>query len=503
MDQVGIWANEEPEEANYQKQDPEYERTNELNDQNRNLRLLIPIYRIEQNKSKVGGQAEADGSSFMDSIDTVYLSILVLEYYAAYALSRESVPAKEVIAYLGSKVLKMSTHFHPAESTRIAAWIHDSLCNQAENYKSFDFSYFNPSQQAMQRIDFWLIKIEKVGDGNECKITEEGVSALLTYINANPKLNDEVTALLTQRLIKMGRYDDALQMAERSKKEVIQYQERISSAAEKVRRENKAGKLSHEVLPLIQQSSEHVKDRIAEEDTTLRSLDDIEYKKLSSDTLILVKKLKSTITDNLGAYQKLYDYIDATYSGFEATFRSFLRPSSKTIPNMVNDLLKPLCKWHVQDLSEQGDPILNRIMPAKPPAIFDVITLLDALDIAGEQEHTEPSQTQDADMQEITRINPLFPEEMIADCRRYYQDQLGHKQQTSLLELLQEAKRASFSEEFQRCLSYVVVLSYADNESIQSKAMGLHIQKNDRFHHDFVVGDNLSISLKDTASGTH
>lgn len=501
MDQVGLWASEEPEEIEYQKQDPEYERVKELNEQNRNLRLLIPIYRIEQNKSKFGSPAETDSSLLADCTDTIYLSILALEYYAAYALSRESVPVTEVIAYLGSKVQSMAPDCDEQEAKDIAAWVHNSLCNQAENYKAFDFSYFDPSKRAMQRIDFWLIKIEKVENGNECKITEEGVSALLTYINANPKLNDEITALLTQRLIKMGRYDDALQMAERSKKKVIQYQERISSASEKVRREEKAGKLSDEVLPLIKKSSEHVIERIKEEDATLSSLSDVDEYKLSDDTRFLINKLKSSITENLNAYQKLYGHIETVHKGLETTIRSILRPSSRTIPNMVNGLLMPLCEWKAEILSKHGDSLIDMTMPAKPPALFDIITLLDSLDTAGEQEHKESLPEQNSDMQEINRIKPLFPEDMIEVCQEYYQTKLADKQHTSLLEILQEAKRDNFSEGFRRCLSYVVVLSYSDNESIQSKTMGLYIQKAERFEHDFLGGDNLSISLKDKNSG--
>lgn len=497
MEQIDIWTDEKPDEMSYQQVDPENEHENELNQQNKNLRLLIPIYRIEQNKNKVGGSSEsAVWSTLMESVDTIYLSILALEYYAAYALSRESIPVNEVISYLQSRVLQMLPKLGDEESRRIVAWIHDSLCNQSENYKAFNFSYYDPVKQIQQRYEFWLIKIEKVGDGNECKITEAGVSALLTYINANPKLQDEITTLLTQRLISMGRYDEALQMAERSRKKVIQYQEQITFTSEKLRREEKAGKLSEVVLPLIKESSEHVKERVKEEDQTLKSLNAIECSKLDVSTVRLVAKLKAIITDNLDAYHRLYEHIDQTHKSFETTFRSFMRPSSRTIPNMVNDLLMPLCKWKIETLSEYGDPIIDRIMPPKVPAIFDVMTLLDRLDIAGEQEYQEKTKEEYPDIQEIERIKPLFPEDMIESCKLYYKNQLTNKQKTSLLELLKEAERDMFSEEFQRCLSYIVILSYSDNESIQNKDMGINIHQGERFHHHFITGDDLSIEAR-------
>lgn len=497
MEQIDIWTDEQPDETSYQKIDPESEHENELNQQNKNLRLLMPIYRIEQNKNKVGGSSENSAwSSLMEGVDTIYLSILALEYYAAYALSRVSVPVNEVISYLQSRLQQMLPGLSDEQSGRISAWVHDSLCNQLENYKAFNFSYYDPVRQGMQRYEFWLIKIEKVGDGNECKITEEGILALLTYINANLKLQDEITALLTQRLISMGRYDEALQMAERSRKKVIQYQEQITSSSEKIRREEKAGKLSEVVLPLIQKSSEHVKERIKEEDQTLKSLNTIEYSKLDTKTSRLVAKLKMTITNNLDAYRHLYDHIDQTHKGFETTFRSFMRPSTRKIPNMVNDLLMPLCQWNIEALSENGDPIIDKILPLKLPVIFDVITVLDRLDITGEQEYQEKTKEEEPDMQEIERIQPLFPEDMIESCKLYYKNQLTKKQKTSLLELLKEAEQDNLSEEFQRCLSYVVILSYSDNESIQNKDMGINIHQSNRFHHHFITGDDLSIEVR-------
>lgn len=497
MEQINILMNEQPDESSYRQIDPENEHKNELNQQNKNLRLLMPIYRIEQNKNKVGGNSENSAwSSLMEGVDTIYLSIMALEYYAAYALSRESIPANEVISHLQSKMQQMLPESGDEESRRISAWVHDSLCNQLENYKAFYFSYYDPVKKSVQRYEFWLIKIEKVGDGNECKITEQGISALLTYINANPKLQDEITALLTQRLISMGRYDDALQMAERSRKKIIQYQEQITTSSEKIRREEKAGKLAEVVLPLIQESSEHVKESIKEEDQTLKSLNTIEYSKLDAKTSRLVNKLKTTITDNLDAYRRLYDHIDRTHKGFESTFRTFMRPSSRVIPNMVSDLLMPLCQWKIETLSEHGDPIIDRILPPKLPAIFDVMTVLDRLDITGEQEYQEKTKEEEPDMQEIERIQPLFPEDMIESCKLYYKNQLTKKKKTSLLELLKEAEQDKLSEEFQRCLSYVVILSYSDNESIQNKDMGINIHQSNRFHHRFITGDDLSIEVR-------
>lgn len=495
MRQVDIWSREDVE---YQAElDPETERVQELTLQNRNLRLLSPIYRIEQNKGKVGTHSDRESpqQSLMETIDTVYLSILILEYYAAYALSRESIPADEVISYLQAKINVMNAMLDDEENRRIAAWIHDSLCNQADNYKAFNFSYFDSVKQTMHRYDFWLIKIEKVDKGNECKITEEGVSALLTYINANPKLQDEVTALLTQRLIKMGRYEDALEMAERSRKKVIQYQEKISSAADKVRRDAKAGKLSEVVLPLIIESSQHVKERIKEEDETLNSLSDIAYNKLDDATIKLVGKLKQAIHNNLLAYQKLYDHIEKTHQRFEQTFRSLLRLSTGTLPNMVNDLLQPMCHWQLQTLSKRADAIVDRTMPLKIPSLFDVVTLLDNLNSKGEREYHESAEEQEADMQKITRITPLFSGDMIDDCKRYYQYKLAEKRKITLQQLLKEANQEQLSLQFQRCLSYVIVMSFTDSQSVQGKKMGLSIRKQGRFNHYFITGDDLLIQM--------
>lgn len=497
MKQAEFWAIKETEDE--VNNDPEIEQKVEFTQQNKNLRLLLPIYRIEQSKRKIGERNESSqvNDSLSNNIDTIYLSILTLEYYASYALSHESIPITDVIDYLQHKIKLMSPSLATDEAHRIAEWLHNSLRNQVNNYKAFDFSYYDSIKQKMQRYEFRLIVTESSSDGNRCKITEEGISALLTYINANPKLQDEVTALLTKLLIKTGRYKDALQMAERSRKQVIQYQEEISSLVGKLNYAPEAGKISETILPIIKKSSHHVKERIKEEAETLQNINDLPQEKLDNKAKTLVIKLKEAIRRNLIAYQKLYEHIDNTYKNFESTFSRLLRPKASSFPNMINELLEPMCKSTMEVLSEHGNSIINQIMPAKIPKLFDVITLLDKLDSAGERQSHKLSEPHEADMKDIARIEPRFSEEMIEACKLYYQQKIKEKQSFTLEELLMEADKAYFSSEFQRCLSYVVVMSFEDNQSIQGQSLGIQITKLDRFQHHFIMGDNLLIENKE------
>jgi len=193
MEKVSLWA-EELEGRPFNA--PEADQKNELSQQNKNLRLLSPIYQIEQNKGKLGDRTESTEieNSSIKNIDTVYLSILTLEYYASYALSHDSTPANDVIEYLLDKALLMNPCLTTKESRRIAEWVHNSLCNQLNDYKQFNFTYYDAIKHSMQRYEFRLIKIVSAENGHQCKITEEGITALLTYINANPKLQDEITS---------------------------------------------------------------------------------------------------------------------------------------------------------------------------------------------------------------------------------------------------------------------------------------------------------------------
>jgi len=492
MEQASLWPEELEDRPN---NDPEADQKKDLAQQNKNLRLLSPIYQIEQNKGKLGDRSESTEieDALTKNIDTIYLSILTLEYYASYALSHDSTPANNAIEYLLDKILLMSPDLTTKESRRIAEWIHNSLCNQLNDYKQFNFTYYDAIKQIIQRYEFRLIKIVSAENGHQCKITEEGVTALLTYINANPKLQDEITSLLTQRLIKAGRYEDALQMAERSRKIVIQYQEEISTQFEKIRRNPQTGKISETVLPVINKSSQHVRDRIKEEDLTLDNISELQQEKFDKKAKSLVIKLTQTIKDNLSAYQKLYDHIDNTHKKFESTFRSLLRPSASILPNIANDLLEPICKWPIEQLSINADQITNQIMPAKIPKLFDVITLLDKLDSSGEHLASESQDQTEDDMEDIARITPLFPEEMIDACKIYYQQKIEKQQSFTLLQLLEETEKNYFSVEFQRCLAYVVVMSFADNQSLQSVSLGIQITKQGRFQHHFITGDNLLI----------
>ncbi|NOQ14480.1 MAG: hypothetical protein GQ583_08410 [Methyloprofundus sp.] len=500
MEQVSLWEEEEEKRQDSPSEDPKNDRKESFSQQNKNLRLLSPIYRIEQSKGKLGDRTESAeiDNPLSKNIDTVYLSILTLEYYASYALSQDSTPASHVIDYLLNKVQLMDTSLTHMDSLRIAEWVHNSLCNQADGYKSFSFPYYDALKQKMQRYHFRLIRIVKVDNGNHCKITEEGISALLTYITADPKLQEEITALLTQRLITAGRYKEALQMAERSRKEVIQYGERIRTKSEEARSTPEAGKITATVLPIFNEASQHITTRITEEDQTLANINDLHPEKLNNETNKLIIQLKQAITENLLAYHKLYEHIDETHKNFDSTFRNLLRPSTHSFPNMVNDLLTPICQWPVPLLSAHADHICNKIMPAKKPKLFDVISLLDKLDSAGEHQANEVAEQHEEQIESITRLAPLFTEKMIEACKSYYQQKIKEKQQITLHQLLIETEKAYFSLEFQHCLSYVVIMSFMDNQSIQTQSLDIYITKLAPFQHHFITGDNLLIEKQGT-----
>ncbi|WAK02241.1 hypothetical protein [Methylobacter sp. YRD-M1] len=500
MEQSDLWdVDEDPIDDRI---DPELEQVKYIARQNKDLKLLIPVYKLVQNKGFLGKKNEdAESERITRNIDTLYLSILTLEYYSCFAISHECIPAQQVIIYLKDKVRLMDDSLSDDECYRVAEWVHNGLCNQPDNYKAFNYPYFDPITKKNLIYEFWLIKIIDIEDGNRCKITEEGITLLFTFINADPRLEDEITSLLRQRLIQAGRYEEAMQMAYRARKKIVQYQEKIRSETDKARRNAKAGDITKIILPLIEESRNLVTERINEEDDMLLNINNLIFNKRGSigkKGMEIIHKLKNSMDGNLNAYQKLYDYIDKSYREIETIVKSLLTTSSGIIPNLVNDLLMPMCEWPINLLSEKGDDIVNLLMPAKAPSVFDVVTILDQLDIDGERELREQMEVVDDELIEIKRIEPFFSSDMLEHCELYFKQNIEDKDRFTLHELLIQAKEEGFSKEFQHCLSYFSIMTFSDNNGTLNTTFGIRVEKGDIFHHDFIKGHDLLIQKTGT-----
>jgi len=496
MEQTNLWDDDEGIVQN-DPLDPEIEQIKDITRQNKDLRLMEPLYKLVQNKGFLGKKNKDDNSErITKNIDPMYLSILTLEYYSCFAISHDSISAQEVIDYLKGKVATMDKTLTDDECYRIAEWVHNGLCNQQENYKAFSTPYFNGELRKTLLYEFWLIKIVDIDDGNQCKITEEGISVLFNIINADPRLEAEITSLLREKLIVTGRYEEALQLVHRASKQVAQYQERIRAATDKARRSAISGEISSTILPLIEDSRILVKKRISEEDDILekiRILMSSKKESLDFKGMDILTKLQYAIGENLNSYQSLFSHISKSFKEIESIIKTLLTPASGVIPDLANGLLDPMCTWPISLLSEKGDDIINIILPAKPNYIFDPVNLLGRLDIDGEQDLKEKEEIVNDDLVDIKREKPLFSANTLIHCEAYFKQNIENKEQFTLQEILKQAKDEGFTKEFQHCLSYYLIMHFSDNEGTLNVGLNINVKKLDVFKHDFMKGHNLLI----------
>ncbi|MCA9717739.1 MAG: hypothetical protein KC468_23915 [Myxococcales bacterium] len=280
-------------------------------------------------------------------------------------------------------ILKM----HPGATAKGAAVVADTviegLLNERARRVAFSEPYVFLEGDSLQRreLQFHLLKEIPAPDGTAIlTATTEAINlyaGMLEY-----PVEDAQTAELAvlQSQLRRGRIDEALRTAKRARVRSIEFEQKVLSLLQRVRRDVHQVDWVHDVLGLLEDARGHLEEHMGRERETMRSvktrLEELEVGD-SARLVALLDTLDECYRRHLRLHRRL---ISANEEYLEEHNRqAFRQRSAEPLPDLEADVLHPMLTLETGMLAARVDWLLARLQAPRAPDVLRLSGLVELL----------------------------------------------------------------------------------------------------------------------------
>lgn len=468
-------------------------REEDLSKQVRNLLLLYPITRLENEKLRLGPEHQM----IFKGIDTLYLSFALFDYISECMVFESGASRLDIIDFLCFEMKKIAPQLEE-EAQKIAAEIVlDQLCNSRNNHKSFTFNYFDASTGLTRSRDFRLIlyKLGPTGEGHYI-LTKEGFAALLSMLELDSNMKLEVNEYIIQKLVDRGNFTEALRISKQNRTLTIEYRDLLNRKLFQLNRDIAQMSWENDVKPYLDKSRRHIRDRIKEEGQMLERFSSIIETATSSGNQNL-HQLLNVITECQNRHRELHTQIMRFNDRFlEAQNKAFRTPKETPLAHLEDEILQQMGELPISHLIEKSSEITSVMNPPVMNKLFDPVMLLSFIDKIDteEIEKEKCKQEEEIDVVPLKTIPDRFNDEMIREMTHFLEKEIKISGRSDLVNLMHKAEKAGYHSDQILCLVYLIYEMYGDRNASGQ----YHIFKNGKIDkasspYQLISGDNLLI----------
>ena len=468
-------------------------RNEALTRQLRNLLLLSPLFQLEHSKARLG----PEGESLMDGLDTLYLSLSLLDFVSERMVMDLGAQRTEILTHLCGEIVRLEAALPDAtprdESgrTRAAELILDALTNARDQHCAFEPHYYDASHGRYAVRRFRLLGLTDEPDGVlRYLLTSEGLTAYLAMLDVEPALAQQAEEILIGRLLERGRFRDALRLARRARTRTLEFRKTLRKHLLRAQRSSGAVSWSTETLPHIAQAIDHIEERQREEHAMLRGLAQHDLEDLPFELRQDLVDLRDTIADCLHQHAQLHrEAMSANDRFLLIQSTAFRAPRVAALPDLESQVLEPLLARPLQDIARVADTISSRLNPPKVTGLLDPMLLISML----KQSVTEAGETDtDEETGELRtidsiadRFDPALQERMLDWARQV----LSGADSTTFSSLLKRASDEGLDTDERLCLAYLVIAAFHPRDD----RLGVRVRVFGRFQDPLLEGDDLTL----------
>lgn len=468
----------------------------DLTSQQRNLLLMRPLFQLEFTKHAFSGAA-SELRGVLASLDTHYLCLAALCYMMEGTAVAGGYTLNDVQQYLAQLVARMRTDLSPAQCTRVADIVIDTLDNATNNYQEHACEYFHAPTGAMRTLRFRLTAYEPdLADVYRYRPTSEGYLLLMGMLDLQVEDHQILIERMLQLLIERGRFDQAYEFARRARVLSIEHRQQLRDFINQAWRAPGSIVWARDIGPRLTQARAHIHERQQED---RRMEESVREQLLRVDAVPAREQLArlhdllhsaSTVRAQLqvevtGAADK---FLDAQATAFKPRRPSGLPdPEAQLFPRALGMPL-PLLAKHAED-------ILLRLYPATYPETPDLSNILALLLEQRTFEESADDMTVTGEIIPFTRYVPPFPEELVRTVHGWIERRFAFGGSWTLSELLIAAEEDGLRFAERQCIVYALYRSYPDSETLFPR---MTAQADGQFMADVARGDDLRFSARST-----
>ncbi len=462
----------------------------DLSKQQRNLLLLRPLFQLELNKMRVGGESTGDQGLFA-GIDTHYLVLSVLDFMMEGTTMNMGCTKDEVIGHLTTIAAKIKPELTAIHSNRVAEAVIDALDNKGGAYKEFSFEFFDARSNATKSIRFRLVTYEPdLEDVYRYRPTSEGYLVYLGMLDLSPEDSQELMEKMLDLLVQRGRFEAALEIAKRARKLSIEYRQLIRDRLMQAYRAPGSVNWTKEMAGKLDAARTHVRGRQSEdqrmEEAVREALLSAEEPKTRQDLAQLFNTLQGAGLLRSNLVNDITVAPDKFLEAQRAVFRA-RRPSG--LPDLETRLFPQLLDLPANVLSDNADSCISGFYPSTWPKVYDLNSVFSML-LERRAEELEPEE----DDGEITpHAEPLdqFSVVLIESVEQWLKKRFSTGDSYRVDELLGLAEDEGLSSTMRRCMVLMLFRSFAQSESLFPN---MRCDASGRFSLDIAQGTNLVFS---------
>ena len=457
--------------------------------QQRNLLLLRPLLGLEINKSRYGDEEGERG--LLDTLDTHYLALALLDYLI------ESVPyyrgrtREEVISFLSDLIQVMSNVLTREAAELAAGQILGAIENKRSGYQPFEFYYFDGATATNVAYRYRLLKLEPDQyDNPRYAPTNWGYLVYLGMLDLRPEEYELVMQKASQLMLQRNRYAEALDLISKARKSSIQYSQSISERLGAAVRSPRSVNWARDFAPSLDDARSHVGERQREDQLMLGSVQESltnestreeAREKLAEirDVLESASTIRTQLVTDIGLAPDRF--LDAHAASLRA--RTMAR-----LPDLDAVLVPRLGQLPADELAAIAELTLPEIYPPRFHRLFDLSTVIAIL--LERRPAENPIVADEDDFEELIFPPGQFADDLVRSTREWLVKALADEEGISIEDLLAQAEADGFDETGRRCITYWLFRTFHPATDV----FGVEVAVDGRFAVPFAEGSSLKFT---------
>jgi hypothetical protein len=453
----------------------------------RRLRALIrtaPLHRVEASKMR-----RAD--EFSDQ-DLRALALRVLDVVIEKMGLGTGASLEHLREELRPLIRASASDLDDDETANVADAVVLALLNEPARRQAFEEPYLQVASDGTSRrvLQFHLLREREVADGSTVIVaTVEGINlyaGMLDYPVEDAQVAEEA---VLHAQVQRGRIHDAVQTARRARLRSIEYEQKILSLLETVRRDVAQVDWLGDVLELLDAARGHVGERLTVEREIRRAVEK-RLDAVSDDSASQLVALRDTLDECIERHVRLHERLIGANRMYLAEHeRQAFRPrAAARLPDLEAEVLRSAALVPTGMLAGLVDALLARLQAPNPPALLRLVTLVDRLLAPRRAEHDDPHDLTDPELEELPGPPRHFEEDdwtavaiLLSEARM----------PTTLGELASLAQRSGLSDAAIRLLALRVLRAF-DPQAETRDGLGVRAA-GELLQTDRLFGDELVI----------
>ncbi len=454
-----------------------------LTRQQRNMALVEPIARLSLDRRVIF----RDDPGIPDRLDVQYLALSAIDFVMERSAIESGASPDEIVEHVAREAARIKPALTVRQGLKVGQTIVDHLGNAREGHKAFRAEYYDPDRGGFSFHDFRLLALFTAADGSpRFKLAAGAQTLALAMLDVGPEFAQEAEAIMLQKAVERGRFEDAITLARRSRIRSIHYKQFIEDQLFHTRRAADRVTWSETVLPKLDQARAHLTDRRKHEATIIESIRE-HIAAAQGDARDNLVVLKNSIDDSLGRHAALFQRVMSASEEFRriqaGAFRTRL---VRDIPDIEERILGPLLAAPIRTAADMGDDIAIVFAAPSPPHLFDLALLFET--VTQPRAQRDPAGTEDMyDLMTLERVPPEFDADDIRTAQDWLVRTITARMRLDMASAIREAENQDLAESILRCVLFLMLRSWCPEDD----PLGVIASIDGAITHDRVAGDNL------------